>query len=131
MIAQACVGLIETYFVGKLGTDALAAMALVFPIVMLMQMTSAGAMGGAIASSIARALGARRREDADALVLYAIVIAAGFGLAFTAALLLGGRWLYTQMGGSGAARHWTQRSSIRTGSLPARYWCGFSTRWRP
>jgi Na+-driven multidrug efflux pump len=39
MIAQAAVGLIETYFVGKLGTDALAGMALVFPIVMLMQMT--------------------------------------------------------------------------------------------
>ena len=31
-------------------------MALVFPVVMLMQMTSAGAMGGGIASAIARAL---------------------------------------------------------------------------
>ena len=30
MLAQAGVGLIETYFVGKLGTDALAGMALVF-----------------------------------------------------------------------------------------------------
>ena len=30
MLAQASVGLIETYFVGKLGTDALAGMALVF-----------------------------------------------------------------------------------------------------
>ena len=69
MLAQAGVGLIETYFVGKLGTDALAGMALVFPVVMLMQMTSAGAMGGGIASAIARALGARRRDDADALVL--------------------------------------------------------------
>ncbi|MDO8773800.1 MAG: MATE family efflux transporter [Burkholderiaceae bacterium] len=103
MVAQAAVGLIETYFVGKLGTDALAGMALVFPIVMLMQMTSAGAMGGGIASSIARALGAGRRKDADALVLHAIVIALGFGLAFTLALLVGGRWLYTLMGGSGAA----------------------------
>ena len=103
MVAQAAVGLIETYFVGKLGTDALAGMALVFPIVMLMQMTSAGAMGGGIASAIARALGAGRRDDADALVLHAMVIALGFGLSFTLALLLGGRWLYTQMGGSGAA----------------------------
>ena len=39
MLAQAGVGLIETYFVGKLGTDALAGMARVFPAVMLMQMT--------------------------------------------------------------------------------------------
>ena len=58
MLAQAAAGLVETYFIGKLGTDALAGVALVFPVVMLMQMMSAGAMGGGIASSIARALGA-------------------------------------------------------------------------
>ncbi len=103
MVAQAAVGLIETWFVGKLGLDALAGMALVFPIVMLMQMTSAGAIGGGIASSIARALGAGRRADANALVLHAIVIAIGFGIAFSLALLFGGRWLYTLMGGTGAA----------------------------
>ncbi|MEO6016855.1 MAG: MATE family efflux transporter, partial [Polaromonas sp.] len=80
MVAQAAVGLIETYFVGKLGLDALAGMALVFPLVMFMQMTSAGAMGGGIASAIARALGAGRRADANALVLHAIVIALGFAL---------------------------------------------------
>lgn len=103
MLAQAGVGLIETWFVGKLGTDALAGMALVFPVVMLMQMTSAGAMGGGIASAIARALGARRREDADALVLHALVIAGVFALVFTVAVLGGGRWLYTRMGGTGGA----------------------------
>jgi putative MATE family efflux protein len=103
MLAQASVGLIETYFVGKLGTDALAGMALVFPAVMLMQMTSAGAMGGGIASSIARALGARRRADADALVLHALLIAVVFGFLFMGAILLGGRWMYASMGGTGAA----------------------------
>ncbi|OYT91284.1 MAG: MATE family efflux transporter [Burkholderiales bacterium PBB3] len=103
MVAQAAVGLIETWFVGKLGTDALAGMALVFPAVMLMQMMSAGAMGGGIASAIARALGARRRDDANALVFHALVIALLFAAAFTLALLLGGRWLYTRMGGTGAA----------------------------
>ena len=46
MVAQAAVGLIETYFVGFLGTDALAGVALVFPVLMLMQMMSAGAIGG-------------------------------------------------------------------------------------
>jgi len=60
MLAQAATGLVETYFIGKLGTDALAGIALVFPVVMVMQMMSAGAMGGGIASSIARALGAGR-----------------------------------------------------------------------
>ena len=103
MLAQAGVGLMETYFVGKLGTDALAGMALVFPAVMLMQMTSAGAMGGGIASAIARALGARRRERAGALVRHALLIAAVFALAFMVTVVAGGRWLYTRMGGSGGA----------------------------
>jgi putative MATE family efflux protein len=103
MVAQAAAGLVETYFIGKLGTDALAGVALVFPVVMLMQMMSAGAMGGAIASSIARALGAGRRADANALTLHAVVIALGLGAAFTIAVVGGGRWLYQAMGGSGRA----------------------------
>lgn len=101
MIVQASVGLIETYFVGRLGTDALAGVALVFPVVMLMQMMSAGAMGGGISSAIARALGGGRRGDADLLVLHALLIAVGFGLGFMLAVLGGGRWLYGVMGGRG------------------------------
>jgi putative MATE family efflux protein len=103
MVVQAAVGLVETYFVGKLGTDALAGVALVFPVVMLMQMMSAGAMGGGIASSIARALGGGRRADADALALHALVIALAFGLVFTASALAGGRALYGAMGGRDAS----------------------------
>src|SRR4051812_39385401 len=91
MLAQASAGLIETYWVGRLGTDALAGVSMVFPAVMLMQMMSAGAMGGGISSAIARALGAGRRPEADALSVHALVIAAGFGLAFTLALIGGGR----------------------------------------
>ena len=103
MVAQAAAGLVETYFIGKLGTDALAGVALVFPVVMLMQMMSAGAMGGGIASSIARALGAGRRADANALALHALVIALGLGAAFTIGVVGGGRWLYQAMGGNGRA----------------------------
>jgi putative MATE family efflux protein len=103
MLAQAGAGLIETYFVGQLGTDALAGMALAFPLVMLMQMTSAGAMGGGIASAIARALGAQRRDDAQALVMHAVLIAVGFGLVFMLGVWLGGRALFVAMGGTGAA----------------------------
>ncbi|MGH8747903.1 MAG: MATE family efflux transporter, partial [Burkholderiales bacterium] len=101
MGAQASVGLIETYFIGKLGTDALAGVALVFPVVMTMQMTSAGAVGGGIASAIARALGGARRTEANALTLHALVIALAFGLAFTVGVLGGGQLLYGAMGGKG------------------------------
>jgi putative MATE family efflux protein len=96
--AQAAAGLVETYFIGKLGTESLAGVALVFPVVMLMQMMSGGAMGGGISSAIARALGASRGADGNALVLHAVIIALVFGLCFTLGVLGGGRWLYGAMG---------------------------------
>jgi putative MATE family efflux protein len=98
-LVQASTGLIEAYFIGKLGTDALAGVALVFPGVMLMQMMSAGAMGGGVSSSIARALGAGRRADADAVVLHALVIAAALAAFFTIVMLAGGPWFYAALGG--------------------------------
>jgi putative MATE family efflux protein len=101
MVAQAATGLIETWFVSKLGTDALAGMALVFPGVMLMQMISAGAMGGGISSAIARALGRGRRDQADALVMHAVVINIALGLLFTGIMLAFGRPIYRALGGAG------------------------------
>jgi putative MATE family efflux protein len=101
MVAQAATGLIETYFVAKLGTDALAGMALVFPCLMLMQMISAGAMGGGISSAIARALGAGRHEEADALVLHAVLINVTLGLFFSIIMLAFGEPIYRALGGRG------------------------------
>ena len=103
MLVQASTGLIEAYFVGKLGTDALAGVALVFPGVMLMQMISAGAMGGGISSAIARALGGGRRADADAFVAHALAISVALGCFFSLVVLAGGPWLYRMLGGNGAA----------------------------
>jgi putative MATE family efflux protein len=100
-VVQASTGLIETYFIGKLGTDALAGVTLVFPGVMLMQMMSAGAMGGGVSSAIARALGSGRREDADATILHALIIAVGFAAFFSIAMLAGGTALYAALGGTG------------------------------
>ena len=76
-------------------------MALVFPGVMLMQMISAGAMGGGISSAIARALGAGRRDEADALVLHALVINIVLGAALHGGVLLFGRPLYRAHGRRG------------------------------
>ena len=101
MFAQAATGLIETWFVAKLGTDALAGMALVFPGVMLMQMISAGAMGGGISSAIARALGAGRRDEADALVMHALVITVALGATFSVIMLAFGQPIYRALGGAG------------------------------
>jgi putative MATE family efflux protein len=99
MLAQASIGLIETWWVAHLGIDALSGMALVFPVFMMMQMLSAGAMGGGISSAIARALGGGRR--ADALVLHAIVVNLLLGLTFSVLVLSFGRSLYGALGGEG------------------------------
>ena len=123
MLAQASTGLIETWWVSRLGTDALAGMALVFPGFMMMQMLSAGAMGGGISSAIARALGARRRDDADALVLHALIINVALGL------LLLRRWSCCS-GRRSIARwaaravRWRRRCAIPTWCSPAPCWSG-------
>ncbi len=101
MLAQAATGLIETWFVSKLGTDALTGMALVFPGVMLVQMISAGAMGGGVSSAIARALGAGRRDQADALVMHAVVINIALGVSFSVVMLAFGRPIYRALGAEG------------------------------
>jgi putative MATE family efflux protein len=102
-VAQAATGLIETFWVAKLGTDALAGMALVFPAVMLMQMVSGGAMGGGISSAIARALGGGKRHEANALVLHAIVANCAIGGVFALLALAFGPALYHALGGHDAS----------------------------
>src|SRR5262245_59294033 len=55
-------------FLGRLGPDALAGVSLAFPFVMLIQHTAASGMSGGVSSAIARALGAGKRDVADALI---------------------------------------------------------------
>nr|WP_218191109.1 MATE family efflux transporter [Enhydrobacter aerosaccus] len=103
MVAQTAVGIAETYYVGFLGTDALAGVALVFPIFMLMTTMSNGGIGSGVASAVARAIGAGRHHDADALVFHATVLAVFFGALFTAGAWLGGPALYAALGGHDAS----------------------------
>src|SRR5213594_2904492 len=103
LVAQVAISVLEAYFVGWLGADALAGVSVTFPLVMLMQTMSAGGMGGGVASAVARALGAGRRHEAQALVLHALLIACAMGVLFTAGALWGGPALYRAMGGTGEA----------------------------
>ncbi|HUI95581.1 MAG TPA: MATE family efflux transporter [Xanthobacteraceae bacterium] len=120
MVMQAAIGLIETYFVAKLGTDALAGMALVFPLLMVVQMISAGAMGGGILSSVARALGSSRRHDANILAWHAVAIAVGLGVLTTVAAFAGGPPLYALMGGrdGSLAAALTYSNLVFAGAIP-------------
>ncbi len=102
MVLQAAVSTLDAVFVGWLGSEALAGVSLVFPLVMLMQTMSAGGMGGGVASAVARALGGGRRADADALVGHAFVVALVMAASFTLLLGLVGPALYRAMGGTDA-----------------------------
>src|SRR5436853_2017898 len=101
MVGIALVTVAETSYIGRLGTEPLAAIALVFPFAMLTQMMSAGAMGGGVSSAISRALGAGDRDRAADLALHAAIIGACVGLFFTVMMLGFGRTFYALLGGRG------------------------------
>ena len=103
MLAMALVTIAETAFVGTLGTPPLAGLALVFPLVMLQQMMSGGAIGGGVSSAISRALGAGDEKRASALALHALVIGCAFGAVSMMVMLLFGEPIYRLLGGRDAA----------------------------
>ncbi|HMB42902.1 MAG TPA: MATE family efflux transporter [Luteimonas sp.] len=101
LTAGTCVVIAETSYVGRLGVESLAAMALVFPAVMLTMTMSGGAMGGGVASAIARALGAGDTERASTLAAHALLIGLCFGLTFMLGMLIFGPKLLELLGGRG------------------------------
>src|SRR5262245_59656887 len=99
--AGTCVVIAETSYIGRLGVEALAAMALVFPCVILTMTMSGGAMGGGVASSIARALGVAEIARASPLGAHALLIGLTFGLIFMLGMLIFGPRLLELLGGRG------------------------------
>jgi Na+-driven multidrug efflux pump len=78
-LAQMSIGLVEVYFVARLGVDALAGASLVFPVLSLITAVSQGSVGGGVVTAIARALSRGQRAQANQLVWYAVAIAAYSG----------------------------------------------------
>ncbi len=103
MLATALAAIAETTYVGKLGVGALAAMALVFPMVMLQMMLSGGAMGGGVSSAVSRALGAGDSARASALAVHGMWIGLSAGALYTALMLVLGPAMYAALGGHGEA----------------------------
>jgi MatE protein len=100
--AGTCVVIAETSYIGRLGVESLAAMALVFPLVILTMTMSGGAMGGGVASAVARALGAGDVDRASTLAAHALLIGVCFGLAFMLGMLIFGPALLELLGGRGS-----------------------------
>jgi putative MATE family efflux protein len=98
-LAQIAVSIIETFWVSRLGMEALAAVTLVAPVLALMATMSNGGIGGGVASAVARAIGSGRAQEAGAVAWHALILAVAFGIAFTAILLAFGGALYAALGG--------------------------------
>ena len=120
LIAQTLAGTIETYYVGFLGTSALVGVTLVFPIVMLMTMMSAGGIGGGVASAVSRSIGAGRRDEATAVVAHAVVLAIVLGALFSVITILCGPALYRALGGTGESLQaaTTYSAYVFAGAIP-------------
>ncbi len=103
MLAQMSIGLVEVYFVARLGVDALAGASMVFPVLSLISAVSQGSVGGGVVTAIARALGRGQRAQANQLVWYAVAIAVFFGLLTSAVILTAGPLFYRAMGAEGAS----------------------------
>ncbi len=103
MLVATAMSIAEAAFAGLMGVSELAGLALVFPLVMLSQMLSAGAVGGAISSAVARALGAGSPDRAGRLVAAAWIIALVAALASALVILLFGRAIFEALGGGAGA----------------------------
>jgi putative MATE family efflux protein len=101
LLVQTAAGLAEVYFISLLGPGPLAGATLVLPLKVTMWAVAGAGIGGGAASAVAQALGAGRKQQADALVLNALVIAVVFGLIFMTAEFLAGRAVYQALGGAG------------------------------
>ena len=99
---QSLVSVSDSWFVSQLGIVELAALALVFPTQMALGQMSAGAMGGGVSSSVARALGSGNRRAAEAAA-HALVIALAMATLFAVVFVGFGRTIYGALGGSGRA----------------------------
>ena len=100
-LVQAVVVLTEVWLIGRLGTSALAAVALAFPVIMLTQQMAFGALGGAVSSSLARSLGAGDKQRAEELLWHALFLAACGALFFLSVFYISGELLLQILGGKG------------------------------
>jgi putative MATE family efflux protein len=89
----------DGFFLGRIGTNALAGASLAFPWVMLVLQATNSGLGAGVSSAVARALGAGRKDRADALVFHAFLVAIALSALFSTAMWLGGPSIFRAMGG--------------------------------
>ncbi|MEZ5657188.1 MAG: MATE family efflux transporter [Burkholderiaceae bacterium] len=126
-LVQSAMFFAEAGYLARIGADALAGVAVAFPLVMLTMMLSAGAVGGAVAGATARAIGARDHDRASAVLSSAIGMAVLFWIVFGALVHLFGATFFAWAGARGLALE--VRLPMRRSSSRAHCWSGCSICW--
>lgn len=93
----------DAWYVGQLGTAALASLALAFPFLTLMQMMAGGAIGGGVTSAVARAIGRGDFARAESTAWHAVLIAIMMSGIYMIILGLFARPIFSLLGGEDAA----------------------------
>jgi putative MATE family efflux protein len=103
MLVQSSVAVVEVLFLSRFGTDALAGISAVFPVVTLFVALTVVGMAGGVSSAIAQSLGAGKPREAEALAVHAIVLAVILGAISTAVVVGFGAQIYRALGAKGAS----------------------------
>ncbi len=101
MAVAAASNVLSTWYVSRLGADAIAAVSLVFPISLLATTAMAGGLGAGAASAIARALGGGHKVEAGVLAWHALALSIVAGVLFGLGMIVAGRMVFALMGGRG------------------------------
>ena len=103
ILVQSAVAVVEVLFLSRFGTDALAGISAVFPVVTLFVGITTVGLGGGISSAIAQSLGAGKTSEAEALAVHAVLLAIFFGVISAAALIGFGPEIYRALGAKEAS----------------------------
>ncbi len=92
---------VDTYYAGRLSTDAIAALALSFPVFFVVIAIGSGLSQGATAL-MANALGKGDRDDARLIFAQSMLSTVALGVVLSIGGLLASPWLFRQLGAEGA-----------------------------
>jgi putative MATE family efflux protein len=104
MFASSINGLVDAAWISGLGSDALAAIGLLFPLFFILIGVSSGISVGA-SSAIARYIGAKNKDNADRTASVAFTMTVVTAIIFSAVMLLVTRPLMMAIGGASVIEH--------------------------
>ncbi len=100
IVAMFAVAIVDTYLLGQLGTDSLAAIGFAFPVSFTVMSLAIGLSAGT-ASVLARAIGGGDRTRIVSLATHGVLLAVLLGAGFSLCGILAVRPLFSAMGASG------------------------------